>query len=229
MIPRSDWFILTSVNRARGLLLRCGCVLAIAAAPAAARGGSITLRVEPAGYDPSAHIGFWEVTVPLEAGARLGAVNLVAVGFTGMSVNPANPEISRWDSVFVPGVFGDERVAFSITNAGPGIALAAGPIYAVLATLTSPYTTIGEAEEPPIPVAIFDDPYYFGGAIFDDFLRPVADAIVIQVQNNGYQPRPEWVHPGVPEPSSAALGALVGAALLALVAARELSGRRLRE
>ena len=69
-------------------------------------------------------------------------------------------------------------------------------------------------------LAVFDDPFYFGGAIYDDYLRLVTDGEVLQPENNGYEPPAEWVHPGVPEPAAGALIALFGVALSALAAAR---------
>lgn len=210
-------------------MFRWLCALGVLALPALAQAASITIRIEYAYTTTGPSPYAYNVVADLEAGARLGALSLVTAGFTSLSLNTANPGISGIDSYFVPNVYGDDRGAFTILNVANGVAIATGPTSSeILGTLFSPYLT-GLPESLPIPLGVFADPAYFGGAVYDDNLVPVSDAVVIQVANGNYQFPPEWVHPTFPEPSAAALTALAGAALLALVAARELPRRRLGE
>jgi hypothetical protein len=205
-------------------VFRWVCALAVLALPAMAEAASITIRIELAGTVGPGQYAY-NVIADLEPGARLGALSLVTAGFTSLSLNTANPGISTVDSYFVPNVFGDDRGAFTILNVANGVAIATGPTSSeILGTLFSPYQT-GLPESLLIPLGVFADPAYFGGAVYDDNLVPVSDAIVVQVANGDYQFPPEWVHPTVPEPS--AVTALAAAALLALCAARQLPRRRL--
>lgn len=197
------------------------CAVAIAALPSAAWSASITIYFALASWPQYGQEAEYHMLADVEAGARLGAVDLVAVGFTSLSIDPLlNPNISLVDSKFVANVYGDERASIIVSNGLNGQAIAAGPATGVyLGTLTSPYAIV-EYWEPPIPLAVFDDPFYFGGAIYDDYLRLVTDGEVLQPENNGYEPPADWVHPGVPEPAAGALAALLGVAMSALAAAR---------
>ena len=162
--------------------------------PLGAQAASITIRIEFA-YIASPGSYAYNILADLEAGAQLGALDLVTAGVTSMTPNAANPAISLLDSGFQPNVFGDDRGALSINNTALGVAIASGPTTGeILGTLFSPYWNFGEPVFAPFPLGVFSDPAYFGGAVYDETLVPVADAVVIQIANGGYVFPPSWEH-----------------------------------
>jgi len=145
----------------RGILTRLMVLLVLvaSASPAVAAPIDIVLRLDP---DQNRPLNSWSLTLDVEAGYEVGAINLLVRGLDSFSINTANAGISVLDSVFVLDPLGDGRNVLILNNPANGIAIAAGPFTgALLGTFTSSSLQ---------GVALFDCEFECGGTVFDTFL-----------------------------------------------------------
>lgn len=172
----------------------------LAASSAAAAPIEILARLDPGQSGP---VYSWSLLISVQPGYDVGAVGILTRGFDSFVPNAANPGIGILDTAFTPN-YAPEYPDFGglvLNNTANGVAIAAGGSSNVL--LGTFYSTATTAP----PVGISDGEFFFGGTVFDTYLRtrPIDEAYLSAYPVAAFS----LAAVGVPEP---------GAALLALAA-----------
>jgi len=153
--------------------------------PALAAPFDILVSLDPGQTGP---VYDWSLTIDVEDGYSLGAVQLLVTGLDTFAVNTANPAISGPDTAFTITPLGDCRNFLTLNNTATGVEIAAGPITgALLGTFTSTFSTTSS-------IRVFDADAEAGGTVFNpDYEVLPSSSYSIQVVGAAPIPEPRYL------------------------------------